>query len=224
MPASPAGAHQASRSALRGLYAITPDALCGDPQTLLAAAAAALRGGAALLQYRDKRSAPAARLANARALRELCAKHAALLIVNDDAELAARAGADGVHLGAGDGSLDAARALLGRDAIIGITCGPSLDRARAAAAGGASYVALGRFFPSRTKPAAPPADLAVLRSARAELPLPICAIGGVTPANGGALIEAGADLLAAIDGLFGSNDPCEIEAAARAYARLFGAR
>ena len=138
--------------------------------------------------------------------------------MNDDVELARRAGAHGVHLGLDDMPLHQARALLGPTRLIVITCQDSAVLSRAASDGGADYVALGAFFPSRTKPDARHATLDLLRAVRIDTVLPICAIGGITPANGAALVEAGADLLAAVDGVYGAAD---IEAAARAYARLF---
>lgn len=205
----------------RGLYAITPDALAADPCRLLAACTAALMGGAVLLQYRDKRSAPARREQNAIALLALCHSHGGRLIINDDVTLAARIGADGVHLGTSDGSLNEARALLGPQALIGASCGDSLARAEAAITAGASYVAFGRYFASNTKPDAPPASLATLSLARSRLVVPLCAIGGITPDNGAPLIAAGADWLAAVDGLFGDGEPAGIEARARAYRALF---
>jgi thiamine-phosphate pyrophosphorylase len=212
----------AKRAALRrGLYAITPDALCADPARLLPAVEAALRGGAVAVQYRDKSGDARRRRGELRALVRVVADYGAVLIVNDDAALAAEIGAHGVHLGRSDGSLAAARALLGPGAIIGASCGPLLQRARDAVAAGTGYVAFGRFFASRTKPDAPQADAAVLRAARAELDVPRVAIGGITPDNGAALIRAGADLLAAVDGVFGDPVPARVEAAARAYARLF---
>lgn len=204
-----------------GLYAITSAELCEDLARLLPAVAAALRGGAVLIQYRDKRSPPAARLANAAAALRLCHEHGARFIVNDDTALAAAIGADGVHLGASDGSLAEARARLGPAALIGASCGPSLARAQAAIAAGASYVAFGRFFDSRTKPDAPQATLELLGEARATLAVPICVIGGVTPDNASALIKRGAHWVAAVEGVFGSGTPSGIEAAARAYAELF---
>lgn len=203
---------------LRGLYAITSEAIVADQTRLLAAASAALRGGAVLLQYRDKWNHRVVRLRLARHLAALCREAGARLIVNDDATLAAECAAHGVHLGADDGDIAAARALLGGGALIGATCGNSLERAQLAVRAGANYVAFGRFFPSRTKPQAPPAELATLRGAHEHLAVPICAIGGATPDNAPQLIEAGADLIAAIDGVFGASD---IEAAARMYARLF---
>ncbi|MEQ1438386.1 thiamine phosphate synthase [Fontimonas sp. SYSU GA230001] len=208
----------AGESRLRGLYAITSQAVVTEPGRLLGAVAAALRGGVRLLQYRDKWNPAAVRERHVRRLLPLCRAHGVPLIVNDDAELARATGADGVHLGAADAALDEARRLLGRRALIGATCGNSLQRARAAVAAGADYVAFGRFFPSTTKPDAPPAELATLRAARAELDVPLCAIGGVSPDHVPLLIEAGADLVAAIAGVF---DAADVETAARAYAKCF---
>jgi thiamine-phosphate pyrophosphorylase len=206
-------------SDLRGLYAITSHAICADESRLLAAVAAALRGGAALIQYRDKEATPDEREHRAHRLLELCRAQRRPLIVNDDPALAAHVGADGVHLGQSDAALATARALLGPRAIIGVTCGASLERARAAADGGASYVAFGRFFASRTKPDAPPVSIEILDQAKTALALPVCAIGGITPALAPQLIARGARLVAAIDGVFGGED---VEARAQAYSALFG--
>jgi thiamine-phosphate pyrophosphorylase len=199
----------------RGLYAIT-DGPRGD---LLAACAAALRGGAAVLQYRDKSADAARRHSEAAALAALCTRHSAALIINDDVELAAAVGAAGVHLGEHDGDLARARARLGADAIIGVSCYDSLERARQLARAGADYLAFGAFFPSPTKPQARRATPGLLRAATA-LGKPLVAIGGITPDNARSLIEAGADFIAAVSGVFGDNAP---EAAARRYAILFHA-
>ena len=204
---------------LRGLYAITSEAICRSPDRLVASAAEALAGGARLLQYRDKWHDAATRERNAHALRGLCHEFGALFIVNDDPALAEAVDADGVHVGAADAPLAEARRRLGPRAIIGVSCSNSLERARAAAAAGANYVAFGRFFESGTKPDAPQADLALLRAARAEIGLPICVIGGLLPSNTAPLIAAGADMAAAVEGVFGNPD---VEASAREYSRLFG--
>lgn len=196
----------------RGLYAISN----GPRPDLIAVAEAALRGGAVVLQYRDKTDAPQRRLDEALALAGLCRRHGAVLIVNDDVELAAAAGA-GLHLGEHDATLEAARARLGRHAIIGVSCYDSLERARAAAAAGADYVAFGAFHASATKPNARQAPPGVLRAA-AGLGLPRVAIGGITPENAPALIAAGADLVAVVSGVFDAADPA---AAAARYAQLF---
>ncbi|VXC50627.1 Thiamine-phosphate synthase [Pseudomonas sp. 9AZ] len=203
---------------LRGLYAITDSELLKGK--LLPYVEAALKGGARLLQYRDKSSDEARRLREAEALRELCNRYGAALIINDDAELAARLGV-GLHLGQGDGSLSVARALLGRKAIIGGTCHAQLELAEAAAKEGASYVAFGRFFNSTTKPGAPAADAELLTAAKAKINLPIVAIGGVTLDNAPELIAHGASMVAVVHGLFGADSAAEVERRARAFSALF---
>lgn len=203
---------------LRGLYAITDSELLKG--RLLPYVEAALKGGATLLQYRDKSSDDARRLREAEALRELCNRYGAALIINDDAELAARLGV-GLHLGQGDGALSVARALLGRKAIIGGTCHAQLNLAEAAAKEGASYVAFGRFFNSTTKPGAPAADVALLTAAKAKINLPIVAIGGVTLDNAPELIAHGASMVAVVHGLFGADSAAEVERRARAFSALF---
>lgn len=203
---------------LRGLYAITAESICASQADLLAAVEEALEGGARLIQYRDKWNSRSMRMRNAHSLLGLCHEHRALLIINDDVALADDVGADGVHIGAADASLEQARKHLGPEAIIGVTCSNSLERALSAEAGGASYVAFGRFFASNTKPNAPAAPLELLTQAKARLRLPICAIGGVTPQNAAELIALGADILAAVEGVFGASD---IEAAAHQYTALF---
>ena len=202
---------------IHGLYAIADSAYL-TPQTLVTQVGAAIEGGARVVQYRDKHSPPATRLANALALVALCRAHAVPLIVNDDAQLALESGAAGVHLGRDDSDVPAARRLLGDAAIIGVSCYNEGERARRARDQGADYVAFGRFFPSHTKPQAVSANLDLLRQARAELSLPIVAIGGITAENGATLVAAGAHALAVIEGLWGQAD---VRAAAARYAELF---
>ena len=190
-----------------GLYAITSQAICRDTTVLVAAVKAALDGGAVMIQYRDKLASVMQRHERAQALLALCRRNGVPLLINDDLELAAAIGADGVHLGASDAPLAQARTRLGSGAIIGVTCANSLERAVQAAAGGANYIALGRFFPSRTKPEAPQATLELLTEVHHALPrTPICAIGGITPDNAAAVIERGASMLAAIEAVFGAGD------------------
>ncbi|MFB0934857.1 MAG: thiamine phosphate synthase [Propionivibrio sp.] len=203
-------------SVLRGLYAITPDGLGKDH--LIARVEAALRGGAGILQYRDKTS-PASRQADvARELRGLCRAFGATLIINDDVALALSVDADGVHLGGDDGDLAAARRQLGPGKLLGASCYADFGRARAAAAAGADYVAFGAVFASPTKPHAPRADLALFGRCRRELRLPACAIGGITLNNAAQVVRAGADMLAVITDLFEAPD---VETRARAYRPLF---
>ena len=197
-----------------GLYLVTADE--ADDARLLARVEPLL-AHAACLQYRNKRAPSAQRRRQADALRDACARHDVPFIVNDDPALAAAVGADGVHLGEHDGAIVAARALLGNDAIIGVSCYDDIALARAAAAQGADYLAFGAFFPSPTKPNARRASPELARAAR-HLGLPLVAIGGITPDNAPALLAAGIDLVAVISGVFDAPDPL---AAARAYAACF---
>ncbi|MEF8754903.1 MAG: thiamine phosphate synthase [Accumulibacter sp.] len=204
------------RQPLRGLYAITPPGLtaAGD----LALVEAALRGGAAFLQYRDKDVDAANRLVTAHALRRLCHQFGARLLINDDLALALAVAADGVHLGAADGDLHAARQALPAGCLLGASCYGDFARARTAVAAGADYVAFGSVHPSTTKPLAPAAALSLFARCRSELGVPSCAIGGITIGNAPALLAAGADMLAVISDLFAAAD---VEARAAAYQSLF---
>lgn len=197
----------------RGLYVITD----GPRPDLFQVVAQALAGGARLLQYRDKTGDHARRLTEARAIRALCAARQVPLIINDDVALAHAAGAAGVHLGEEDGDVAAARTVLSEDAIIGVSCYDSLNRARELAAAGADYIAFGAFFPSPTKPHARRASFDLLRQS-AALGVPRVAIGGITPDNAQSLIDAGADYLAVISAVFGDPD---VRGAATRFAQLF---
>ncbi len=199
----------------RGLYLITPDD--ADTARLMRRVEAVI-GNATLLQYRNKAVDLALKREQLAALRPLCAAHGVPLIVNDDVTLAAEFDADGVHLGEHDGDPREARERLGAGAIVGVSCYDDLDRARAAAQAGASYVAFGAFFPSATKPNARRAHANLLRDS-AGFGLPRVAIGGITPDNAPALIDAGADLIAVVGGVFDAPDPV---AASAAYRRCFG--
>ncbi len=206
-----------SAAGLKGLYAITDGTLTPGPK-LAVAVEAAIRGGARLVQYRDKSTDSARRRQEATDLAALCRGHGVVFIVNDDVDLALESGADGVHLGREDAALAAARVRLGPRALIGVSCYDSLDRAMDAAHGGADYVALGSFHASDSKPRAVRAPLELLVQARRALNIPVCAIGGITPQNGAELVGAGADMLAVIRGVFAAAD---VASAARSYAGLF---
>lgn len=203
----------------RGLYAIA-DAVCDER-----AVSEAIAGGAVVVQYRAKSKPSDERRRQALVLRRVCHRLAVPFIVNDDPELAHTVGADGVHLGRSDTPYAVAREVVGPAAIIGVSCYDDLDRAREAATAGADYVAFGSFYPSASKPDTVRAEPALLGRARRRLSIPLVAIGGITPDNGGRLIGAGADLLAVIRGVFGSCDHREADprAAARRYAGLFEA-
>ncbi|GHD68572.1 thiamine-phosphate synthase [Luteimonas padinae] len=213
---APAATATPVRDLRRGLYLLTPDER--DTARLLSRVGAVI-GQASLLQYRNKLADAALARAQVAALLPLCRANGVPLLVNDDWRLAAAEGADGAHLGEDDGDLAAARATLGPHAILGASCYDSLARADAAAAAGASYVAFGACFPSPTKPAARRVAPEVLREARRS-GLPVVAIGGITPDNARSVVEAGADLLAVISGVFDATDPV---AAAGAYLRAFEA-
>lgn len=199
-----------------GLYAITDPDLLPDDRLVLTVEAA-LRGGTVMVQYRDKRGSDTDRLRRASSLLSACRNAGVPLLINDDPQLAKRIGAAGVHLGQEDGEIRAARELLGPDAIVGKTCHASLELAQTAADAGADYLAFGRFFPSMTKPGAPAARPELLQQAR-RFDRPLAAIGGVALENAPLLIAQGADLLAVIGGLFGTDD---VEARARAFSKLF---
>lgn len=199
-----------------GLYAITSET--ADTEQLLAQVEAALTGGAAAVQYRDKSDDVARRHEQASELVALCRRFNVPLIVNDDLRLADLADADGVHLGRDDGSVAKARVILGPDKFIGASCYQSLELALAAQAEGADYVAFGSFYPSNTKPQAVRAETSLLLAAVTSIHVPIVAIGGITPENAPALLDAGADSLAVLSALFGADD---IRAAAYAFNQLF---
>jgi len=201
---------------IHGLYAITPD--LPDTVELVRRVRLALQGGARVLQYRNKTADAKLKLAQAQALLQLAREFKTTFIVNDDAQLAVQVNADGVHLGGEDGSVAAARALLGNSGIIGVSCYNRLSLAHEAVRQGADYVAFGAFFASSVKPGAVQADVALLRSARKELNVPIVPIGGITQQNAATLIDAGADAAAVISALF---DAPDIEVAAREFSTLF---
>lgn len=197
-----------------GLYAITqPEEKSLEAVTL--DVEAALKGGAKVVQYRDKSPINAELLATQ--LLNLCHQYHAPLIINDHIELAKKIGAHGVHLGQHDQALKKARDVLGANAIIGISCYNDLQKAISAQQQGADYVAFGRFFPSTSKPLASPANIEILSLASRCINIPIVAIGGIVPENGKQLLDAGADLLAVIGGIFNHNP----EQSAKNLAQLF---
>jgi thiamine-phosphate pyrophosphorylase len=200
----------------RGLYLITPDDADGD--ALLARTAPLLASGAVTwLQYRNKRVDAQTRARDAAALQTLSATHGVPLIINDDVALALAIGAAGVHLEEDRTSATDARIALGPQALLGASCYDQPSLARQAVANGASYVSFGAFFASRSKPTTHRATPAVFE-ATARLDVPRVAIGGLTPDNAGPAIAAGADLVAAIGGVYSAPDPV---AAARAFQALF---
>lgn len=201
---------------MRGLYLVTPN--WDDTERLLAVTDAALSAGAALVQYRHKDASPELRRQQATALLALCRRHGRPLLINDHLALCHEIDADGVHLGHTDQGVEQARALLGRDKIVGASCYGELALARAARDAGASYIAFGGFYPSPVKKYSFVTPPEMLDQARAEFTLPIVVIGGMTPANAAPLVARGVDMVAAITSVYGARDPGE---AAHAFGALF---
>lgn len=201
---------------LAGLYAITPD----EPHTefLLSKVAQALRGGANVVQYRNKTADQELRRRQGRALAALCREANACFIVNDDLALALELGADGAHLGAEDGDLAAARKQLGQGKLLGASCYNSIESAQTAVRANADYLAFGSVFSSVTKPAAVRAPLAIFSEARRRFSLPLVAIGGITLQNAPQVFAAGADAVAVISALFDAGD---VTASAAGFTRLY---
>ena len=204
------------KAAVRGLYAVTPD--IADTAELTAKVEAALVGGAALVQYRNKTADPELRMVQAGTLRALCQARGVPLVINDDVDVATALDADGLHLGKEDRMLSEARARLGPEKLLGASCYDRLESAVAAVRAGADYVAFGSFSASLVKPGAVRAPLTLLGEAKQKLGVPIVAIGGITLDNASQLIAAGADAVAVISALFSAPD---IRVAAERFNELF---
>ncbi len=199
-----------------GLYAIT-DPILLDAKCFLTKVELALKGGCRVLQYRDKHASSTQKLQRALALKALCHRYNAQLIINDDLQLCLESDADGVHLGKSDGDIAKARRVLGFQRILGVTCHDDINYARQSIDLGADYCAFGRIFPSKTKPEAPPCSLSVLVEA-VKLSKPIVAIGGITLDNIESLMHTPIHNAAVIDGLFAQSD---IQATARQFQKFF---
>ena len=203
-------------TSIAGLYAVTPD--LAETDALCRKVEAALVGGAAVVQYRNKTASAALRHEQASRLRALCKDHGVPLIVNDDLALALEIGADGVHLGKDDGAVADARTRLGSPRLLGVSCYDSLLRGDKAAALGADYIAFGSAYPSHVKPDAVRAGLEVFAAAKRRFSVPVVAIGGITLQNASTLIAAGVDAVAVISALF---DAPDVREAARSFTALF---
>jgi thiamine-phosphate pyrophosphorylase len=186
------------------LYLISPLDVGGDFPDRLEAALS--DGHVAAFQFRvkGKDQHEAARLAAP--LQEICAAHDVAFVVNDDVALAKRLGADGVHLGQGDGDVREARQELGKDVQIGVTCHDSRHMALDAGEAGADYVAFGAFYPSSTKETLYQADTDLLKWWSAMLEIPCVAIGGITAENAKPIIESGADFIAVSGAIWNDAD------------------
>lgn len=183
------------------LYLITPPAF--EPHGFGETLAGALDAGdVASLQLRLKGVDDDGIRRATEQLMPVCQSRDVAFLINDRPDLAAELGADGVHIGQEDAGYDAARGLLGPGRIVGVTCHASRHLAMGAAEAGADYVAFGAFFPTGTKEAKGPADLELLRWWSEVMIVPSVAIGGITPENCRPLVEAGADFLAVVAGVW----------------------
>lgn len=189
------------------LYLISPQEVGGSfPERLEAALEPGL-ARAFQLRVKDVDEHELARLAEP--LQRICQDAQVAFIVNDSMRLAKRIGADGVHLGQGDGDVREARALLGPSAQIGKTCHDSRHLAMDAGEAGADYVAFGAFYPTTTKPSEYRPDPSILTWWSTLFEIPCVAIGGINPDNGSTLVKAGADFLAVCQAVWGKDDPTE---------------
>ncbi|NJC88778.1 MAG: bifunctional hydroxymethylpyrimidine kinase/phosphomethylpyrimidine kinase [Desulfuromonas sp.] len=202
---------------IKGLYFITP---AGSETQVMASTQAALRGGARVVQYRDKERPYAAQIALGRQLLQLCRNTNTTFLVNDDPSLARDCGADGVHLGQGDGSVATARTILGTGKLIGVST-RTAEQARQAESEGADYIGLGAMYPTGSKDDAELVGVERLRQVRQATRLPIVAIGGIAYGNAAEVIDAGADALAVISAVAADPQPV---LAARELTLLFNRR
>ena len=202
---------------LRGLYVITDTNLIPRDR-FVEIVEAALRGGASMVQLREKTTPREEVIRLGRELLPVTRRYGALLIVNDHPSIAYEIGADGAHVGREDPPIAEARALLGPHAILGASCYGDVSRAAAAEQAGADYVAFGTPFPSPTKTKRTDTALTIFQQARQRVQVPVFAIGGITAANARQVIEAGAHGIAVVSGVFAAPD---VEAAARTLSQLF---
>ncbi|NLM99853.1 MAG: thiamine phosphate synthase [Campylobacteraceae bacterium] len=189
---------------LKGLYALTDERYTPFLE-LESKVLELLKAGVKVVQLRDKNSKDEELLEKALNIQQICKKYGAIFIINDRVNLAKEIDADGVHIGIEDESLIKTRELL-PDKIIGVSCYDDLERAILAQSQGASYVAFGSFFPSSTKPDAKKAPLELLKRAKKELKIPICAIGGINETNISLLKDA--DLISIVKAVY---EPREIK-------------
>lgn len=204
---------------LRGLYVITDTHLI-PRERFVETVEAAVRGGATMVQLREKTAPREEIIRLGRELLAVTRRYGALLIINDHPTVAQAVGADGAHVGREDPPVAETRALLGPQAIIGASCYGQVERAVTAEQEGADYVAFGTPFPSPTKTKRTDISLEIFREAKQRVKVPVFAIGGITLANAPQVIDAGADGVAIVSGVFGTPN---VEAAARALAQLFAA-
>ena len=202
---------------LTGLYAIIDSQALGV-RSHIEIAKELIRGGAKLIQFRDKLRSKSELLPIAQELKELCSKHDVLFIVNDYLGLVLAVGADGLHLGQKDLPISVARRLLPIDKLIGCSVN-TIDQATAAESDGADYIAVGSIYPTSSKEGARVVGVEVLRQIRQAVSLPLVAIGGINKDNVAEVLAAGADSVAVISATLKAED---VEEATRQIIAAFG--
>lgn len=205
------------KNSIHGLYVIADTSILNGSD-LVNGVEQATSGGAAIVQLRDKSSSASDRKNLALTLKKICADKNVIFLINDDALLAKNINADGVHIGKEDLSIQETRAVVGAQAIIGVSCYNQLSLAEDAQKQGADYIAFGSFFNSPTKPEAVPASLALVEKANTVINIPMVAIGGITPDNTAPLMRAGISAIAAASGVIGQDN---IRKAAANYCKHF---
>lgn len=201
---------------LCGLYVITDSHLM-PRQRFADMVEAAVQNGATIVQLREKDTPRDEVVRLGRELLAVTRRYHALLIINDDPGVAREIGADGVHVGREDPAIAETRAIVGDDAIIGVSCYGDVGKAVAAEQSGADYVAFGSPFPSPTKSGKGETPIGIFQAAKQRVSVPIFAIGGIHIGNAQQLIDAGADGIAVVSGVFGAPD---VATAARDLAQL----
>jgi thiamine-phosphate pyrophosphorylase len=203
---------------MKGLYIVTPD--WDDTAKLVEVTEKALKGGAAIVQYRHKAASPELRREQAKALQVLCKRYNRPFIINDSVDLMLELDADGIHVGESDEAVAKVRAAVGPNKIVGASCYGDMDLVRKAHKAGASYIAFGGFYPSRIKKYPVTTELDIVKQMKQEIPnLPSCAIGGIDLENAIPLVDRGVDMIAVISSVYFADDP---EEAARAFAKMYG--
>ena len=198
------------------LYAVTDRTWAADEDALMAQVGAAIDGGASIVQLREKHLDDETFLKEAERFVALCRRKGALSIINDNVEIAAQTGADGVHVGQEDLEAGRVRALLGPDKIIGVSA-HNVEEALTAQAAGADYLGTGAAFVTGTKADAKPISRETIRAVTAAVDIPVVAIGGITRDNLPELKDCGLDGVAVVSALFAQPD---VRAAAEELRRL----
>ena len=198
------------------LYAVTDRAWAGGTEGLLRQVAEAIDGGAGIVQLREKHLGQADFLEEAERFVALCREKGAVSIINDNVDIAAQVGADGVHVGQEDLEAGRARQMLGPDKVIGVSA-HSVAEALAAQAAGADYLGVGAAFVTGTKTDAKPISRETIRAITAAVDIPVVAIGGISRDNILELRDCGLDGVAVVSALFAQSD---VRAAAEELLRL----